>query len=56
MRLAEKIGKDVFVFRIYKILEDEFKAKNCNKLSYLRKEISAFIHSPMVQPKSTNSP
>ena len=48
LRLAEKLGKEQFLYRLEKILEDPFKAKNSNKLSYLRKEIEAFIHSPII--------
>ena len=48
LRIAEKLGKEQFLYRLEKILEDPFKAKNSNKLSYLRKEIEAFIHSPII--------
>lgn len=51
LRIAEKLGKEQFLYRLEKILEDPFKAKNSNKLSYLRKEIEAFIHSPII-PKT----
>nr|DAP93333.1 MAG TPA: hypothetical protein [Caudoviricetes sp.] len=51
LRLAEKLGKEQFLYRLEKILEDPFKAKNSNKLAYLRKEIEAFIHSPII-PKT----
>ena len=30
------------------ILEDNFKIKNCNSITYLYKEIKSFIHSPLV--------
>lgn len=48
--LMEKIGKEDFLSRLKWVLRDAFKAKNCNRLSYLRKEIESFIHSPIVQP------
>ncbi len=52
-KLAEKLGKEEFLHRMQSILEDDFKAKNCNRLSYLRKEIECFIHSPKVPKKSS---
>ena len=55
LRIAEKLGKEQFLYRLEKILEDPFKAKNSNKLSYLRKEIEAFIHSPILANKHENS-
>lgn len=48
LTLAENLGQEQFLFRLKTILEDSFKAKNSNKLSYLRKEIESFIHSPAV--------
>lgn len=47
--LIKKIGKEEFLSRLKTILADEFKAKNCNKLSYLYWELKSFIHSPVVE-------
>lgn len=47
--LMTKIGKEEFQYRLKTILKDEFKSKNCNKLSYLYWELKAFIHSPVVE-------
>lgn len=55
LRIAEKLGKEQFVYRLETILEDPFKAKNSNKLAYLRKEIEAFIHSPAITSNSEKS-
>ena len=52
--LWQKIGKEEFVFRLNAILRDGFKAKNTNSLSYLHKELKAFIHSPMLEPELQN--
>lgn len=51
--LAEKIGKEDFLQRMEWVLSDSFKAKNCNRISYLRKEIESFIHSPVVPKKGS---
>ncbi len=53
--LWKKIWKEDFNFRLKSILEDEFKAKNCNSIKFLYWEIKSFIHSPIVeiQPKSS---
>lgn len=48
LKLGESIWQEQFLFRLRSILEDPFKAKNSNKLSYVRKEIEAFIHSPVI--------
>ena len=50
-KLIEKIGKDDFLRRMKEVLRDPFKAKNCNKLSYLRKEIESYIHTPIFKQK-----
>ena len=42
-KLIIKLGKDEFIKRMKTILSDDFKKKNCNKLSFLRKEIESFI-------------
>jgi len=49
--LMKKIWKDEFQHRLKTILQDEFKAKNANKLQYLYNEIKAFIHSPVIEPE-----
>ena len=46
---TEKIGKEDFIFRLKWVLQDEFKAKNCNSIKYLYNEIKAYIHSPLIQ-------
>lgn len=48
LNLWKKIWKEDFQFRLKNILEDGFKAKNCNSLGFLYKELKAFIHSPVV--------
>ena len=47
--LMKKIGKDEFNARLKWILQDDFKAKNCNKLAYLYGELKSYIHSPIVE-------
>jgi hypothetical protein len=47
--LKLKIWDDEFLNRLHEILEDEFKAKNCNKVRYLYGELKSFIHSPVVE-------
>lgn len=42
--LFDNLWKEVFVYRMKTILSDSFKLKNCNRLSYLRKEIESFIN------------
>lgn len=53
LNLGKNIGKEEFTNRLKIILQDNFKAKNCNKLAYLYKEIKSFIHSPIIPKKST---
>lgn len=50
-KLIEEIGKDDFLRRMQDVLSDPFKAKNSNKLSYLRKEIESYIHTPIFKQK-----
>lgn len=52
MELTKKIWKEEFLFRLKSILQDEFKAKNCNKLAYLYGELKSYIHSPVVEKKN----
>ena len=47
--MKNKIWVEEFAFRIKTILQDGFKAKNCNKISYLHGELKGFIHSPVVE-------
>ena len=54
MELSNDIGMDEFTYRLKTILEDDFKSKHVNKLTYLHRELSAFIH-PIVQPKEKAS-
>lgn len=51
LNLGKKIGKEEFSNRLREILQDDFKAKNCNKIAYLYGEMKSFIHSPIVGPK-----
>lgn len=48
LNLWKKIWKEEFQIRMKNILEDWFKSQNCNSLSFLFKELKAFIHSPVV--------
>lgn len=54
INLTNKIGKEEMLARLRWILEDDFKAKNCNKIVYLYWEIKSFIHSSVV-PKKSNA-
>lgn len=47
--LWKQIWLEEFNFRLKEILSDQFKAKNCNKLSYLYWELKSFIHSPVIE-------
>ena len=47
--MKNKIWVEEFAFRIKTILQDGFKAKNCNKISYLHGELKGFTHSPVVE-------
>lgn len=49
IRIKWEIWDDEFKHRLKSILQDEFKAKNCNKLKYLYWELKSFIHSPVVE-------
>lgn len=49
--LLEKIGKEEFRKRLEGILSDDFKARNCNSLKYLYREMKSFIHSPAIEKK-----
>lgn len=55
LNLWKKIWKEEFQKRLKNILENDFKAKNCNSLNFLYKEIKAFIHSPILQTKQQES-
>lgn len=48
LKLYEKLWEEEFLKRLKWVLSDQFKAKNCNKLEYLRREIESFIHSPII--------
>ena len=48
LNLWKKIWKEEFQIRMKNILENDFKAQNCNSLSFLFKELKAFIHSPIL--------
>lgn len=52
-QLTTNIWKEEFLIRLKHILQDDFKAKNCNSITYLYRELKAFIHSPIVptEPK-----
>jgi uncharacterized protein (DUF2344 family) len=52
VNLLKKIGRDEFLRRMNEILEDDFRAKNCNSLKYFYGEMKSAIHSPSVIPKS----
>lgn len=54
-RLAEKLGKQEFLARMQGVLADPWKQQRCNRLSFLRKEIESFIHSPVVATKPFNT-
>lgn len=43
LHLAKKLGKETFLTRLEATLDDPFKLKNCNRLSFLRKEIESYI-------------
>jgi len=42
LNLINKIGKDKFRHRLTNILQDEFKAKNCNSIKYLYGELKSY--------------
>lgn len=44
--LWKKIWSEEMKIRLDEILSDKFKAKNCNKIAYIYKELKSFIHSP----------
>ncbi len=46
--LIKRIWKQEFLRRFKVILEDNFKIKNCNSITFIYKEIKSFIHSPLV--------
>lgn len=51
--LGKKLGQKEFTRRLKLVLEDDFKHKNCNRLSFLRKEIESFIQTkPLTSIKS----
>lgn len=52
--LVDKIWIDEFMYRLKTILEDDFKSKHANKLTYLYRELSAFI-KPIVKVKQKES-
>ena len=52
--LVDKIWIDEFMYRLKTILEDDFKSKHANKLTYLYRELSAFI-TPIVKVKEKES-
>lgn len=52
--LVDKIWIDEFMCRLKTILEDDFKSKHANKLTYLYRELSAFI-TPVVKVKEKES-
>lgn len=52
--LVDSIWIDEFMYRLKTILEDDFKSKHANKLTYLYRELSAFI-KPIVKVKQKES-
>lgn len=52
VNLSEKIGKEEFKERLKGILSDEFKAKNCNSINYLYRELKSYIVAPIVPTES----
>ena len=52
--LVDSIWIDEFMYRLKTILEDDFKSKHANKLTYLYRELSAFI-KPIVKVKEKES-
>jgi len=43
LNLMQKIGKDEFKYRLQYLLNDEFTAKNCNKIKFIYNNIKGFI-------------
>ena len=52
--LSNTIWIDEFMYRLKIILEDDFRSKHANKLTYLYRELSAFI-KPIVKVKEKES-
>ena len=52
--LVDSIWIDEFMYRLKTILEDDFRSKHANKLTYLYRELSAFI-TPVVKVKEKES-
>lgn len=52
LNLWKKIGKEEFLERLKSVLEDSFKRKNSNSITFLYKEIKSFIHTPVVAEKT----
>ena len=52
--LVDSIWIDEFMYRLKIILEDDFRSKHANKLTYLYRELSAFI-KPIVKVKEKES-
>ena len=48
----KKHWKEEFLWRLKWVLENSFKAWNCNSIKYLYWEIKSFIHSPVVDIKN----
>jgi hypothetical protein len=46
LNLWKEIGSEEMKYRLDKILEDKFKAKNSNKIVFIYKELKSFIHAP----------
>lgn len=46
LNLWKEIWAEEMKYRIDKILEDKFKAKNSNKIAFIYKELKSFIHAP----------
>jgi hypothetical protein len=51
INLTQKISKEEMIERLKGILEDDFKAKNCNGIVYLYRELKSYIHSPVIPKK-----
>lgn len=46
LNLWKEIGSEEMKYRLDRILEDKFKAKNSNKIAFIYKELKSFIHAP----------
>jgi len=51
----KKHSKEEFIKRLKWILENDFKASNCNSIKYLYWEIKSFIHSPIIETNNLHN-